>query len=195
MKKAFVAGLVGLMAGGGLLVPQLAMAAGAPPPAPANCPAGVTPIVSGTQAALCVGTPVPVTAGPVTFTGGALDVGATTTNGPSRLCASPVTGPGGLDTSTPVGAYVVLDGNNTNVDPVNNSSSGYVGASNYESNGTNSACPNQLDPTTNNNGGGTNSGGYVGVKGGPYLPVPLVVCGNTSGNQWGNDGRDGCAVP
>jgi hypothetical protein len=185
MKKALLAGLVGLMMGGGMLVPQLAHAAGAPPLAPANCPAGVTPIVSGTQAAVCVGG-LPTSA--VGFNGGAVEAGVTTTNGPTRLC---VAGTPVSTAANPVGAYVIADGDDANT---LNNSSGYIGVSNYES-GTNSTCPTLQDPTTPNDGSGTNSGGYVGVKGVLFLPVPFVACGFTSGPNFGTAGRDGCGVP
>jgi hypothetical protein len=199
MKKAIVAGLVGLVSGAGLLVPQFAHAAGVTPPYPANCPTGVTQYVQNgggsTQAAVCVGGLPTSAAG---FTGGAVAAGATTSNGPNRLCSATPAG----NTTTPLptipGAYVIVDGNDANT---LSNSNGYIGVSNYESGG-NSSCPTFGSATTpNDSGGNTNSGGYVGVKQvngtpvGVYLPVPFVACGFTSGSYFGAAGRDGCAIP
>lgn len=89
------------------------------------------------------------------------------------------------------GAYAVVDGSNQNTDPLG-SGDGYVGVSTFET-GTKGNC---------DSGSGTNSGGCLGIKPlGLELPVPLIVCGNTSGNVWadtqagGGTGRDGCALP
>jgi hypothetical protein len=90
------------------------------------------------------------------------------------------------------GVYAVVDGDNSNSDPTN-SGDGYIGVSNYET-GTKGTCPT-TGPTP---GTGSNSGGCFTIKNQsvvPSLPVPLLVCGNTSGPTWDNTTRDGCAVP
>ena len=82
------------------------------------------------------------------------------------------------------GAYVIVDGDNLNGDPID----GYAGVSNYETGSTN--CTNNV------NCSGTNGGGYVGPGGGPYAPVCVpLACGNTTGQSWDDSKRDGCEVP
>jgi hypothetical protein len=232
MNKRVIAGLVGILAGASLVLPQLAHAdEAAPGPAyPANCPTGVTvmTITDGTLPPTTV-PPVPedpdsvgvavCTGGLPTsgfgFDGGAVAAGATLDNGPTRVCVP--TGPTSVTavpTPIPVGVYVIADGNDVNT---LSNSSGYIGVSNYESSPSspqkNSTCPTPGSNTTPNDGDGTNSGGYVGVKEipaisvgpasttipavtiGVYLPVPFVACGFTSGPYYGTAGRDGCAIP
>lgn len=96
-------------------------------------------------------------------------------------------------------AYAVIDGDNGNADP-SGQSDGYMGLSNFESGtGRDSNCANGPDQ---GQGGTSNSGGCVGVDNGPWLPVPLISCGNSSGNTWASTtnpntglGRDGCSIP
>ena len=111
---------------------------------------------------------------------------------------SPTAGAGGGP-----GAYAVLDGadNNPTVPSVGGAPGsvlqGYAGVSNYETasanDGENCGCA-----------GGSNSGGEVGIKAntlpgplasGVTLPIPLIVCGDTSGPDWDSNSRDGCFVP
>ncbi|MDX6650937.1 MAG: hypothetical protein QOJ97_2888 [Solirubrobacteraceae bacterium] len=100
-------------------------------------------------------------------------------------------------------AYAVVDGDNDNVDPgstspTNSSGDGYVGVSNFETGATGGPpCPPD-QPAVNS---GSNAGGCVGfdpsvpVLGGNYQPVPLIACGNSSGNDWTSTQRDGCSLP
>lgn len=124
-----------------------------------------------------------------TFEGGTVEVGA---------------GDDGMAGDGPLDAYVVIDGDNENQDP-SGQSDGYIGLSNWETSGARDAnCtadgPDQGTP------GSSNSGGCVGIDGGPWVdlsgvPVPTPMCGNTSGNTWDGSGgvgahqRDGCSVP
>jgi hypothetical protein len=120
------------------------------------------------------------------FDGGAVSAGAQLTNGPDRACAGDLTNPTTILLSKTPGAYVVVDGDQANM----NQLGGYVGASNYESGTANEDCKQ------GNNGSGTNSGGAVGVDGVANAPVPLVACGGgTSSPNFGSTGRDGCYVP
>jgi hypothetical protein len=126
------------------------------------------------------------------FEGGTVEAGA-----------SPTAGAVGVDSTaaTPAvevfgvpGVYGVVDGDNNNTGPLSNADQGYIGVSNYEPGGSadkDSSCDGV------DSGGGSNSGGCVGIKSTPVnVPIPLIVCGNTSGNQFGEaDGRDGCYVP
>jgi hypothetical protein len=117
-------------------------------------------------AGVCVYSPTTLPTG--AFAGGTGEVGEGTSTG-------------GLP-----GAYAVIDGSNANTDP-QGASDGYAGVSNYET-GTTGNC--------SGGGTGTNSGGCFEIKPtGVALPVPLLVCGNTSGDTWSNTVRDGCAVP
>jgi hypothetical protein len=82
------------------------------------------------------------------------------------------------------GAYAVLDGDNNNIDPLD----GYQGLSNYET-GAKGTCDSPP-------GSGSNSGGCLGVDGGPSVALPSPwACGNSSGNTWANTTRDGCSIP
>ena len=101
-----------------------------------------------------------------TFDGGAVEAGAGTPTG----------GPG---------AYVIVDGDNDNADQ-SGQSDGYIGLSNYETGGKGSCT---------GGGSGSNSGGCAGVDGVGSAPIPLVVCGNSSGNIWVATSRDGCSIP
>lgn len=92
-------------------------------------------------------------------------------------------------TGLPVGngMYLILDGHSGNPDPFD----GYVGLSNYEYRRPNqSGCPN--DPNSNAPCS-TNSGGHVGAFNN-NVPVPLLVCGNTTGD-WDHTERNGCEYP
>jgi hypothetical protein len=89
------------------------------------------------------------------------------------------------------GAYAVADGDNDNTFPViglaANDEQGYAGVSNVES-GDKASCDGSWGAGT-----GSNSGGCVGLPApGQEFPIPLIVCGNTSGNQWESNARDGC---
>ncbi|MGH2829622.1 MAG: hypothetical protein ACRDJM_03980 [Actinomycetota bacterium] len=93
----------------------------------------------------------------------------------------------GVGGPTTDGFYLILDGQSGNPDPLD----GYVGVSNYEFRRANQpACPN--DPNSNARCS-TNSGGNVGAFGN-NVPVPLLVCGNTTGD-WDNTERNGCEYP
>jgi hypothetical protein len=126
------------------------------------------------------------------FQGGSVEAGAAPTKG--------VVGPQGSAVTGVPGAYAVVDGNDNNTAPPAGSpgaSKGYIGVSNYED-GTQDPDCNGDD--RNGSLGSTNSGGCVGLKNTPVnLPVPLVVCGNTSGPDWnggnGSGDRDGCFIP
>jgi len=90
------------------------------------------------------------------------------------------------------GVYGVVDGSNANTGDPTGSGDGYIGVSTFET-GAKGGCES---------GTGSNSGGCFGIKPlGLELPIPLIVCGNTSGNIWadttanGGTGRDGCALP
>jgi hypothetical protein len=220
-QRALLAGVVGVIAGAGLIAPQLANAAAPGVPYNGTCPAPVTvqtqvsPTTvpgAGAQVGPCVRTIDPV--GPLTgFYGGSVGVGVTTTNGPNRICpvalgnSSPVApdtqiGPE-EDVNLPVGVYVIADGDNQNT-IVAGQSSGYAGVSNYESGNSNETCPeNPADPGPYptatgggpENGNGSNSGGSVGIDNVVYAPVPFVVCGYTSGRNFGGNSRDGCYNP
>ena len=82
------------------------------------------------------------------------------------------------------GAYAVVDGDNNNIDPVD----GYQALSNYET-GAKGTCDSPP-------GSGSNSGGCLGIDGGPSVSLPSPwACGNSSGNTWANTTRDGCSIP
>lgn len=133
------------------------------------------------------GTPI----GPATFYGGSVEVGVNLSDGA-------LAGVGGIP-----GAYAVVDGDDRNADPLG-SGDGYAGVSNFESSGT---TPPLVAPQVGAScpaGSGTNSGGCVGVKAivtpvgttpSVIAPVPLIVCGNTTGDDYDNAGRDGCEIP
>ncbi|MDX6698390.1 MAG: hypothetical protein QOE65_1787 [Solirubrobacteraceae bacterium] len=126
--------------------------------------------------------------------------------------AEPQGGTAEVGAGSPLGAhagqaYAVVDGDNDNVDPGsttpgNSSGDGYVGVSNFETATRNGTCPpDQPGPPPPPPHSGSNSGGCVGfdpgvpVVGGTYVPVPLVACGNSSGNDWTTTARDGCSLP
>lgn len=113
--------------------------------------------------------------------GGDLEAGASTSHGVFPVAGGP-------------GAYAVLDGSDGNptVPTVGGIPGGvlqgYAGVSNYETASAN-------DGQDCGCAGGSNSGGAVGIKGVVTLPVPLIVCGDTSGPAWDANSRDGCFVP
>jgi len=117
------------------------------------------------------------------------DGGLVPVGGDLEAGASPTAGAGGGP-----GVYAVLDGSDHNpvlppVGPIPTSVlQGYAGISNYETGTAN-------DGVDCGCAGGSNSGGAVGVKGVVTLPVPLIVCGDTSGPDWDSNSRDGCFVP
>jgi hypothetical protein len=111
----------------------------------------------------------PTSAGGVTAAGGTAEVGAGT----------PAGGPG---------AYAIVDGDNANAGDPTGSGDGYIGVSNFENTPPKGNC--------DGGGAGTNSGGCFEIKNvTPPLPVPLLACGNTTGNTWDGASRDGCAIP
>jgi hypothetical protein len=207
MRKTIVAGLVGLVAGGGLLLAHPASAvydgsncAGSPivtvppvtipgsPPTTVLHGGGKIYGPSGDQI-VCADDFAADTAN--AFQGGALEAGVAN-NGPRRLCfpvdVPPVTSNQAVPLPPQVpGVYAIADGDNLNQANL----SGYAGLSSNESSGANENCHQ------NNGGGGTNSGGSVGLKvlQDNNLPIPFVVCGFTSGPNNGNTGRDGCYIP
>ena len=85
--------------------------------------------------------------------------------------------------------YAVIDGDNENADPLD----AYGAVSGYESSGSRDSECSATGPDQGT--GGSNSGGCFGIGGGPWFPVPLIACGNTSGNMWANTTRDGCSIP
>lgn len=152
---------------------------------------GGMPGTAAAEVGACLELATPVTAGPQTFAGGAVGAGGGLNPNPNnRLCFGVLGGGTSTTVPAPVGVYAVADGNNAN----NNGLGGYAGVSNYEDGATETGNPPGpgCEPE---NGSGSNSGGSVGVTAaGVYLPVPLVVCGNDSGPNWSNTGRDGCFV-
>jgi hypothetical protein len=192
MKKVIAAGVVGLMSGAGLLVGTGAAHALYSSNCSGVTEGGVTvgtvtgPSNGGAGTGVCVGLPATLPNGAANpFQGGAVEAGAG--SGGSRLCVQ------GQPTQVPgPGVYVIADGNDANT---LSESSGYIGLSNNETGGQ-EPCPQPGATGTPSTGSGTNSGGYVGVKPlGVYAPVPLVACGFTSGPNFSNAGRDGCAAP
>jgi hypothetical protein len=174
MRKAILAGALGVLLGAGLLATQGANAYSGTGCSGANI-AGPVYGPGGNEVVCVDGLGAPVD-------GGALIAGVTANNGPNRVCV------GGtyVQVNSPVGAYLVIDGDNANMDPLD----GYAGISNYETSSGNENC------AQGNNGGGSNSGGSFGVDGQPATQLPLpLVCGNTSGDEFGNTGRDGCYNP
>jgi hypothetical protein len=133
------------------------------------------------------------------FEGGSAEAGAALTKG--------VVGPQGSAITGVPGAYAVVDGNDNNTAPPAGSpgaSQGYIGLSNYEDGTQDPTCDGSVGSQAGGSIGSTNSGGCVGIKPlGVNAPVPLIVCGNTSGSDWNgssaggaNDGdRDGCFIP
>jgi hypothetical protein len=148
-------------------------------------------------------------AGVIGFHGGILDAGV----GEDPAGISP-NDPDGLD------FYAVVDGDDTNT-AGGGQSKGYVGLSSWESGGAGvkeSDCntdddtplddpvappPAELLPNVDRDDDAApshNSGGCVSVRSGGVVvvsvPVPFVVCGNTTGSRWdGGSTRDGCTVP
>lgn len=139
-------------------------------------------------------------AGPIRFDGGTVE--AAVGEDPATGTADPGAVPNQPD------GYVVVDGDNDNTDP-SGQSDGYGGVSNWEDGASRTSQADCAPPLGPDNGdpGSSNSGGCVGVDGGPwvYVPgdVPTPVCGNSSGNNWdgsgthtsGNNNRDGCSIP
>jgi hypothetical protein len=118
------------------------------------------------------------------FDGGTVEAGATLTKG-------------ALPTGSGPGAYAIVDGDSNNGfqgapgGTGANADRGYIGVSNVE---TGTSRDTSCDGT--DSGNGSNSGGCVGLKTpGQQLPIPLIVCGNTSGDQWESSARDACYIP
>jgi hypothetical protein len=204
MKKVILAGVLGVLLGAGLLVTQGANAyngtscQGATIVPPITTPPVTNPVDNSTivpsqtithgsihgpggDEVVCADGFAPDTAGNID--GGAIVAGLTFNNGPNRFCVGPnEVGP----LTLPVGAYIVIDGDNANTDPLD----GYIGISNFETSSGNQNCQQ------GGGGGGSNSGGSFGVDGQPITQLPLpIVCGNTSGDDYGNTTRDGCYNP
>jgi hypothetical protein len=180
MRKAILAGAIGLIAGAGFVVPQFANAAA---PVPYNGDDCTGAIGAPPTAGVLIGTgQVGVCVDGAGWLGVGVAAPVVNPNGPNRVC----NGAAGTQTNTPVGIYVIADGDSANPDPAD----GYAGISNYESGSSNEDC-NQ-----SNNGNGSNSGGSSGLDGQPGTQVPLpFACGNTSGRTFGSTGRDGCYNP
>lgn len=138
-----------------------------------------------------------VVAGPVRFDGATVEAG---------VGQDPAGGPG--DPELVAGQpdlWIVVDGDNGNVDP-SGESDGYAGVSNWE-NSNDRTTQTECTTTGSWNGapGSSNSGGCVAISNGPwvYVPgdVPTPICGNESGNAWdGSDpqgvhNEDGCSLP
>jgi hypothetical protein len=143
-----------------------------------------------------VGAPVGagVCVDPTAGAGGDLEVGANPTGN------GQIDGISGLP-----GVYAVLDGNDNNptVGPVG--TSGYVGISDYETDGyTPYAGDDSGCGPVGGSASGSNSGGafmakplcptYHTVTGQYGLPLP-IACGFNSGPDWDNTQRDGCFFP
>jgi hypothetical protein len=85
-------------------------------------------------------------------------------------------------------AYVVVDGDDANTGGAGQAG-GYFGVSTFETGVKDTNC-NGVDE-----GSGSNSGGCLTVRGVASVPVPLIICGNTSGKSFGTSSRDGCTAP
>ena len=183
MRKAILAGALGVLLGAGLLATQSANAYNGTSCSGANI-AGPIYGPGGNEVVCADGL------GVAGIDGGAIIAGLTTTNGPNRVCVGGTFVP----VNSPVGAYVVIDGDNANSEPVQPFGSpamdGYIGVSNYETSSGNQNC------AQGGGGSGQNSGGSVGVDGQPATQLPLpIACGNTSGADFGSTERDGCYNP
>jgi hypothetical protein len=186
MRKAILTGLLSLATVGGLVLAHPASAAysGAGDNSCAGSPAVTIPgsgsiyVNNGDEVVCANGFSNPATQ--TAFDGGALRA---RTGGASngRLCAGSISQP----VTYPASAYVIADGDSDNAPQ----GQGYIGLSNYESGGTENCTQG------NNSGGNTNSGGAVAVDNEPNLPIPLLVCGSTSGTDYDVTGRDGCYLP
>jgi hypothetical protein len=173
--KGFAIGAAGFLAAGAFTV------VGGVHSVSANCAAG--PGVGPAPVPSIVGTQIDGPAGT-----GCLQVGVTG----SGVVYNPV---GGSATSTPVGVYVIAQG-----EPGNPGSTGYVGISNAETGGA-SGTKGPSDPpcqTAGGNGGSSdsNGGGSVGVD--PLAYPPSGSCGSAAssvvGIGWGSTGSDGGEV-
>ena len=100
------------------------------------------------------------------------------------------------------GYYAIVNGSDDN--PAGTPLIGYAGVSTYETGGKDqcegdvfNALNNGGGPVedTDDNGGGTNSGGCGTVRGVVSVPGLPFACGNTSGQDWASAGRDGCTIP
>lgn len=109
--------------------------------------------------------------------GGTLEAGHTSTYGTNY----------GLMPGLTEGGYIVADGGNGNPDP----GDGYIGVSNFER--KEAGCVPKDTPPTNYCS--TNSGGQVGLGGGPPSPNLPIICGNSTGGNWDDTNRDGCEIP
>jgi hypothetical protein len=140
-----------------------------------------------------------VVVGPIRADGGTAEVGVG--DDPAGGAGDP-----GLVAGQP-DLYAVVDGDDQNVDP-QGQSDGYVGVSNWENStpgDRTTAAECAATGPDNGAAGSSNSGGCLGIDGGPwvYVPgdLPTPVCGNSSGNAWDGSGtqgthtRDGCSIP
>lgn len=150
---------------------------------------GATPVAGGVYVVTTPGRTGTATAAAGVCVNNVHSGGVAPEGGDLEAGVSPTAGAGGGP-----GVYAVLDGadNNDMIPPVGpiptSVLQGYAGISNYETATAN-------DGENCNCAGGSNSGGAVGVKGVVTLPVPLIVCGDTSGPDWDSNSRDGCFVP
>lgn len=163
-------------------------------------PNGAPPDIA---AGACVSTgPNGINYGGGTFHGGSIEYGADGNDGTLPDTDQP---DGGSRKYGGPGAYMVIDGHNSNTDPSGNSK-GYIGVSNYESNSrTDTSCnpsgPDQDvdDPNTVPIEGdrGSNSGWctYIGdPPGGVGIPTPIVG-GADSSPDYDDTPRDGWKIP
>jgi hypothetical protein len=81
--------------------------------------------------------------------------------------------------------HAIVDGDDDNTF-ISSNTGGYVGLSNCET-GTRDPDCDGIDE-----GWGSNSGGCLTIRNVASLPVPLLVCGNTTGKSWDSSPRDGC---
>jgi hypothetical protein len=171
MRKAILAGALGLMMCAGLLMTQNANAYDGTSCDGANI-AGPVYGPGGNEVVCVDGVGAPG------FDGGALIAGQDGSSG--RLCVANMA----FGNPLPV-AYVGLDGDNANTANL----SGYGAISTSETGGT-------QDCNQGGGGSGRNSGGSFGSDLAPGVQLPLpFACGFTSGPNFDNTTRDGCYIP
>ena len=93
--------------------------------------------------------------------------------------------------------YAVIDGSDVNP----GAAGGYGGVVTGYETGAQDQCDQPADQT--DEGSGTNQGGCFSVRAGNSSGSPVLIsvpgiplaCGNTTGPDWTNAGRDGCTIP
>ena len=84
--------------------------------------------------------------------------------------------------------YAVVDGDDANTGG-QGQAGGYIGVSTFETGVKDTNCDGE------DTGTGSNSGGCLTIRDVASIPVPLLVCGNTTGKSFGASSRDGCTAP